>query len=220
LLDILTSIIDWMSGLPPSLMYLTILVIAYGENVLPPIPGDMIVVFGGYMAGVSSLNIWVVILLSTIGGAVGFMTMFWLGSRLGEAVMDPRRFRWLPKDQIKVGRRWLRRWGFGLILANRFLSGTRSVISIVAGMAHMRTRRVLAAATVSAAVWTCLIAWIGYIVGDQWEIVGEYLATYGKIMLWIVVVGVGVYVGWRLFRRHEVKVHPDDEEEEANEGHE
>jgi membrane protein DedA with SNARE-associated domain len=220
LLDLLTSIIDWMSGLPPSLVYLTILLIAYGENVVPPIPGDMVVVFGGYLAGVSSLNIWAVILLSTIGGAAGFMTMFWLGNRLGEAIMDPRRFRWLPKDQIMVGRRWLRRWGYGLILANRFLSGTRSVISIVAGMAHMNTRRVLAAATTSAAVWTCLIAWIGYFVGDQWEIVGEYLATYGKIMLWVVVAGVGVYLAWRFFRRHEVKMQSGGENVEVTEDEE
>ncbi|MFV1979940.1 MAG: DedA family protein, partial [Rhodothermia bacterium] len=72
MLDLLTQTLDWMARLPPVLMYLTVLVIAYGENVVPPIPGDMIVVFGGYLAGISTLNIWVVILLSTIGGTAGF----------------------------------------------------------------------------------------------------------------------------------------------------
>ena len=202
--------IDWMAGLPPSLMYLTILVIAYGENVVPPIPGDMIVVFGGYLAGLATLNIWVVIILSTIGGAAGFMTMFFLGKRLGEAIMDPHKYRWLPKDLIIVGKKWLQRWGFGLIAANRFLSGTRSVISIVAGMAHMDTKRVLIYSTISAVVWTCLIAWGGYLVGDNWEVVGDYLAGYGRFMLWIVVAFLAGYIGWRFFRRHEVK-HQDDE---------
>lgn len=206
MLDLLTSIVDWMSALPPSLMYLTILVIAYGENVVPPIPGDMIVVFGGYLAGLTTLNIWVVILLSTVGGAAGFMTMFLIGNRLGEAIMDPQRYRWLPKDQIQVGRRWLQRWGFGLIVANRFLSGTRSVISLVAGMAHMTTKKVLLCATISAAVWTCTIAWGGYLVGDNWEVVGEYLAVYGQFMLWGVVLFVAAYAGWRFFRRREGRV--------------
>lgn len=203
MIDLLTQTIDWMANLPPILMYLLILVIAYGENVLPPIPGDMIVVFGGYLAGISTLNIWIVIILSTIGGAVGFMTMFVLGNRLGEAIMDPHKYRWLPKDQIQVGRRWLQRWGLGLIAANRFLSGTRSVISIVAGMAHMPSRKVLVFATISALVWTSLIAWAGYLLGDNWEIVGDYLEVYGKIMLWLVAAFVIGYVAWRFFRRRE-----------------
>ena len=206
MLDLLTQTIDWMTSLPPSLMYLTVLVIAYGENVVPPIPGDMIVVFGGYLAGISTLNIWVVILLSTIGGAAGFMTMFLLGNRLGEAILDPRKLRWLPRDQIMVGRKWLQRWGYGLIFANRFLTGTRSVISLVAGMAHMDTRRVLVLATISSAVWTFLIAWGGYLVGDNWEVVGKYLTVYGRFMLWAVIVFVVGYVGWRFFRRHEGNV--------------
>lgn len=138
--------------------------------------------------------------------------MFLIGNRLGEAVMDPRRYRWLPKDQIMVGRRWLQRWGFGLIVANRFLSGTRSVISMVAGMAHMKTRGVIISATISALVWTSLIAWGGYILGDNWEVVGEYLAAYGKIMLWLVGGFVLAYVAWRFFRRHEVKVQTDTTE--------
>jgi membrane protein DedA with SNARE-associated domain len=197
-----------MAGFPPWLMYLTVLMIAYGENVLPPIPGDMIVVFGGYFAGLGTLDIWVVIVLSTIGGGAGFMTMFFLGNRLGDAILDPHKLRWLPKDQIMVGRKWLQRWGFGLIAANRFLSGTRSVISIVAGMAHMDTRRVFIYSTISAAAWTSVIAWAGYLVGDNWEVVGGYLATYGKFMLWGVILFVAVYVGWRFSRRHEEKVHP------------
>jgi len=204
-LDLFTQTLDWMASLPPVLMYLTVLVIAYGENVVPPIPGDMIVVFGGYLAGISTLNIWVVILLSTIGGTVGFMTMFFAGNRLGEAILDPNRLRWLPKDQIMVGRKWLQRWGFGLILANRFLSGTRSVISIVAGTAHMDARKVFIFSTISSAVWTFLIAWGGYLLGDNWETVGDYLATYGRFMLWAVIVFVAGYVGWRFFRRSEEK---------------
>jgi membrane protein DedA with SNARE-associated domain len=207
MVDLLNSLVEWMSALPPSLMYLTILVIAYGENVVPPIPGDMIVVFGGYLAGITTLNIWVVIVLSTLGGAAGFMTMFSLGNRLGEAIMDPHKYRWLPKDQILVGRKWLQRWGFGLIIANRFLSGTRSVISLVAGMAHMDAKKVLICSTISAAVWTFIIAWGGYLVGDNWEVVGEYLAAYGRIMLWAVLIFVAGYVGWRFFRRHETKMH-------------
>lgn len=214
MVDLLTDLITWMEGLPPGLMYLTIFVIAYGENVLPPIPGDMIVVFGGYLAGKSTLALSGVIVLSAIGGAAGFMTMFYLGRRIGSAIMQPHKYRWLPKDQIQTGRRWLARWGYGLIAVNRFLSGTRSVISLVAGMARMPSRPVFIAATFSAVVWCGLIAWLGYIVGDNWEIVGHYLAVYGRIVLWVVLAAIVLYVGRRIFVRKKAL---DAEESETTE---
>jgi membrane protein DedA with SNARE-associated domain len=201
MIDLLTDIVAWMEGLPPSLMYLTVLVIAYGENVVPPIPGDMIVVFGGYLAGKTALSLTGVIAVSAIGGVAGFMTMYYLGKRIGGAVTQRGKYRWLPKDQIATGKRWLGRWGYGLIAVNRFLSGTRSVISLVAGMAHLPTRPVLLASTVSAVIWCGLIAWLGFIVGDNWEIVGEYLAVYGRVVFWVVFVGVALYVGRRFLRR-------------------
>ena len=69
--EIFTGLVEWMSALSPVATYLTILSVAYLENVLPPVPGDMIVVFGGYMAGLGVLNPWVVIGLATIGGTLG-----------------------------------------------------------------------------------------------------------------------------------------------------
>ena len=201
MVDFLTDILTWMESLPPALMYLTVLVIAYGENVLPPIPGDMVVVFGGYLAGKTALSLAGVIALSTIGGAAGFMTMFYLGRRIGGAVRDPHKYRWLPKDQIATGQRWLSKWGYGLIAANRFLAGTRSVISLVAGMAHLPTRPVLLASSISAAIWCGLIAWLGFVIGDNWEVAGEYLSVYGQTVTWIIVGIAALYVLRRLTRR-------------------
>ncbi|HUF09953.1 MAG TPA: DedA family protein [Rhodothermales bacterium] len=206
MIELLTDFVAWMESLPPSLMYLLIFAIAYGENVVPPIPGDMIVVFGGYLAGKAALGLTGVIALSAIGGVAGFMTMYYLGRRLGSAIMRPDKFRWLPKDQIATGQKWLNRWGYGLIAVNRFLSGTRSVISLVAGTAKMPVRPVLIASTFSSVIWCALIAWLGYMVGDNWEIVGKYLEIYGRIIFWLVLAIVVCYAGYRIFRRKKAVV--------------
>lgn len=198
--NIITDFADWMAALPAVWAYATILIIAYGENVLPPIPGDMIVVFGGYLAGIGTLDLWVVIVLSTLGGAAGFMTMYAIGYRIGDAVLDPGRLRWLPKKQIFKAQRWLHRWGYGVVLANRFLSGARSVISLTVGMAHMRPGRTALFATISALVWTALISVAGYQIGENWEVVGTYLRTYGRFMIALLLVVVAVVL-LRWYRR-------------------
>ena len=135
--DVLIAIVDWMASLPAFWVYSIIFVVAWLENVVPPIPGDMVVVFGGYMAGVDLLNAPLVVALATIGGTLGFMSMYAVGHRVGTGLLDPGRFRWLPKKRILRVREKLGQRGFVLVAANRFLSGLRSVISLTVGMSHM-----------------------------------------------------------------------------------
>ncbi|MFP4229219.1 MAG: DedA family protein [Salinivenus sp.] len=193
-----------MEALSPVWAYLVVLVIAYGENVMPPIPGDMVVVFGGYLAGLGNLNLAVVIVLSTIGGALGFMTVYAVGYHLGREVLSSDRFQWLPRDGFEKAQRWIHRYGYGVVAANRFLSGARSVISLAAGIAQMEPWRTAWWCTVSALVWTGLISYAGYAVGENWEIVVVYLRAYGRgilILLGVLVVGGGAYWYWNRSRR-------------------
>ena len=181
--DWLPAFVEWMEQIPPLWAYLAIFAIAYGENVIPPIPGDMVVVFGGYLVGVGKLSMWLVVLLGTVGGALGFMTMYAVGYLVGEKVLEQRRIQWLPMDRVDPVRRWLRRWGYGVVAANRFLSGARSVISLTVGMAETPVMQTAAFATLSAAVWTSLIAYGGYALGENWPLVGQYIRAYGEFVL-------------------------------------
>ena len=199
--DVLTDLVDWMSALPVFWAYVLILAVAYFENVIPPIPGDMIVVFGGYMVGIGQLNIVVVILLATVGGALGFMTMFAVGHRIGHMVYSPKRTRWLSEARIIRVRGLLDRWGFGLVAANRFLSGLRSVISLTVGMVHMNVLRTALYSTISALVWTSILAIAGFFIGENWEAVREYLRNYG----WFVTSVIVLFVGFQLLRRSRKK---------------
>ena len=209
MLDWFSDFFAWMGALPAVWAYATLLVIAYGENVVPPIPGDMVVVFGGYLAGVGQLNLAWVIVLSTFGGALGFMTMYAVGRRLGTAVMDPERFQWLPQEGFEKAQRWIDRYGFGVVAANRFLSGARSVISLTVGIAQMSAWKAAVWSTFSAVVWTALISYAGYAVGDNWEIIAVYLRAYGRIVIGVLLlIGVVVAIRWARARQQDTTGDP------------
>lgn len=196
------DLLIWMETVPVIWAYLAILVIAYGENIVPPIPGDMVVVFGGYLVGVGKLNFAIVVLLSTIGGAIGFMTMYAIGRKIGEAVIESDRVPWIPRKQVGSARRWLERWGYGLVAANRFLSGLRSVISLAVGMAHTPVMPTTFFATLSALVWTGLIAYGGYAVGDNWASIAAFLRDYGRTVVALIGLVIVVQLArWYLKRR-------------------
>lgn len=192
--DLLYDLVAWMTELPAGWVYSLILIVAWGENVLPPIPGDMIVVFGGYLAGLGKLDLMMVIFLSTAGGTAGFMSMYAAGSQLGTALLTPKRFKWLPKKRLLAARAYLGRWGYGLVAANRFLSGLRSVISLSVGMAHKPVWPTTLWATFSALVWTILLGVAGFYVGENWEVVGEYLRQYGAVVVSLLALFVLVQV--------------------------
>lgn len=192
---------DWMAALPVFWAYFAVLAIAYGENVIPPIPGDIAIVFAGYLVGIGRLNFAIVVLLATVGGGAGFMTMYAIGHRIGGAVLDPDRLRWLPKEQIVKARNWLERWGYWVVALNRFLSGARSVISLTVGLAHTPALPTAFFATLSALVWTVLITYGGYAVGENWQVIGDYLELYGRFVLGVLIVLLLIWLLWKFGRK-------------------
>lgn len=208
--ELTIDLFEWIRQLSPVWAYLMLVVIAYGENVLPPVPGDLAIVFGGYLAGAGQLNLFMVIAFSTISGSLGFMTMFWIGHRFGDAALDPDRLRWLPKRKIYRARLWLLRWGYALVGMNRFLSGLRSVISLTVGAAQMNAWKTALFATISALVWTSIIAYLGAVVGENWEAVSSLLRNYGFVVGSLIVLLILAKIGHMFWRRHRRGAHEED----------
>lgn len=195
------EMVQWVETLPPFSIYLVFFLVAYFENIIPPIPGDVLVAFGGYLAAVSVIHFIPVYLLTVIASVAGFMSVYWLGFHWGERIENnPEKFwllRFIPLKYINKVRGWMAHWGQGVIVANRFLSGARSVISLTAGISHTRKSRTVISSTISSLLWNALLLTLGYIVQQNWKIVGHYLAVYGRIIvgliLLLIVVRLGVF---------------------------
>ena len=188
--DVLTDIINWMGALSPIWAYAVILSITYGENIIPPVPGDMVVVFGGMLAGRGQLDYGMVVLLSACGGTAGFMTIYALGYHVGQTVLEADRVAWLSEQRVDKVRQWVRKWGYGVVLANRFLSGARSVISLTAGIVRMDPWKTTGYAALSAVVWTALVAYAGYQLGENWQVIAIYLRDYGRLVAGLIMLAV------------------------------
>ncbi|NOX37185.1 MAG: DedA family protein [Calditrichaeota bacterium] len=161
---------------------------AFIENVFPPIPGDTVTLVGAYFVGTGKLNFWAVYFSTTAGSVLGFMTLYSLAYWLEWQILEKYRPAWIRKSHLDRVERWFRRYGYGIILANRFLSGARSVISIVAGLSRLNGLLVLLAATISVLLWNGLLIYLGAFIGKSWEEVVQYVKFYNKIIL----IGLGV----------------------------
>lgn len=204
--------INWINSLPAVSIYLVFFVVAYIENIIPPIPGDLLVAFGGYLAAESVVGLFPILALTTFASVIGFMTMYWLGSHWGTKIEEKKDKFWLAKfislEYINKVQLWMQHWGMGVILANRFLAGTRSVISLTAGISHTRISYTVISSTISSVLWNGILLGFGWVVHENWYVIGDYLTVYGRIILAAIILFLLVKLGMSYYRKNK----PEPEE--------
>jgi membrane protein DedA with SNARE-associated domain len=201
------EVVELVRQAPLWSVYILFFLIAYAENVVPPIPGDVLVAFAGYLAAEGVLRFDLLLLGSTLASVAGFMSMHAIGSRWGDGINEKKQFHWMFKyisfTYADRARRWMNRWGIRVILANRFLAGTRSVIALMSGISHVPVRTAIWSSAVSALLWNALLLGAGWMIRENWEQIGVVLNRYGQAVLLGVVV-FAVYKIWRTFGMKDV----------------
>lgn len=168
--------------------YVFLFLAAYVENIFPPAPADMVVVFGAYFVGKGVLGFAGVLISTTLGSFMGFMTLYALAYWFELKILEKKAFRWVNQDSVHKVQNWFQRFGYWIVLSNRFLSGFRSVISLVAGLTKLDWKKVSLFSFISALIWNSILVYIGYILGENWEKVGNYLKTYSVFIIFTAVV--------------------------------
>jgi membrane protein DedA with SNARE-associated domain len=180
--------------------YVLLAVSAFFENIVPPIPGDTVTVFGGYLVGSGRLTLTGSVLATTAGSFAGFMVMYAVGRFLGHELLKHGGRVFAPATIDKV-HGWFERYGVGVVIANRFLSGARSVISICAGIARLNPWLVAGCCLMSCLAWNWLLIWAGSKVGENWGMIIEMLKKYNAVMAVALALGVAVWIARSILQR-------------------
>ncbi len=188
------AIITYLQQLSPVWVYAAIFFIAYIENIFPPSPSDVMIVAGGYLVGIGNIDFTTALIVATIGSTTGFMSMYKIGDWFGLRIIETGKIKFLPLDSVHKVESWFRKYGYWLIIANRFLSGTRAVVGFFAGMAEVKFIPTTILCFISALIWNAILIYAGTLVGENWESIGIYLTTYSQIVTALVVIAVTVAV--------------------------
>ncbi len=195
--DAFYTLLETIENSHPLLIYGLLALSAFLENVVPPVPGDTVVVFSAYLIGRGILNWWVVWASTTLGGTIGFMLMYYLGLQHGRIFLAGYGRRFFNSESMVKAENWLKHYGSWLVVANRFLSGVRSVIAISAGLGKMGWKRVALLASMSMILWNGILLYIGRLMGENWEVVGAYLQQYNRFIILMLALLAGSYFLWR-----------------------
>ncbi len=183
-----------MSNLDPLVIYLILFFFAFIENVFPPSPSDIVVVVGASLIASTSMGFVPVLIITSLGSSLGFMLMYFVGKLSGEKIIRSGKISFITEESLNSTNIWFNKWGYKLIIANRFMPGTRSVISFFAGVYELALIKTFVLATISAFAWNLLIIYAGMLLGNNVESIDYYLATYSKIGVALSVVVILFFV--------------------------
>lgn len=201
----LELMINYIQTIPWYWVLLFACFITFLENIFPPSPSDALLIFMGALVTSGSIGFVPLLIASTIGSTLGFMAMFWLGEKFEVRVIESNRIKFISRTAIERVELWFQRWGYWMIVANRFLSGTRAVIAFFAGMSSLSLRKSAVLSFFSALLWNSILIYLGYLFGDNWKAVDKYMTLYGYILGPSVVVIILGYFAFKFIQNKRAK---------------
>ena len=186
--------VNYLAALNPIWIYCVAGTIAYIENVFPPLPSDVILVAAGSLAGFGRVDFALLLVLSTIGSTAGFFTMYKVGDWFGIRILEAGKIRYIPLDKVHKVEMWFKRYGYWIVIANRFLAGTRAVISFFTGMSELSLWRTTVLSFLSSLLWNFILLFAGRKLGQNWQTISFYLVTYGKVVTIILIVVAFIFI--------------------------
>jgi membrane protein DedA with SNARE-associated domain len=197
------GLFNWLTSLPVAALYLAIGVAAAIENVFPPLPSDVIVAIGAFIAARGHGTALGAFLATWIGNVGGAAVMYYVGRRFGADRLDKRMLGERSGAAEARVQALYGKYGLVALFLSRFLPGVRAIVPPFAGALRIPFVRALAPMALASAIWYGAISYLGFSVGADWHRLSARIQQYGRIMAIAaaVIVGLGALVWWFRSRR-------------------
>ncbi len=181
--NFLNSIPDYISlavEKNTTLAYLTICLAMFLENIIPPIPSEIIMPLGGFFVYQQKLNFYILIFWGLLGTILGSLPWYYLGrlvneKRLSNFLDNKGKYLGISSKDLIKSKMWFEKYGVSLVFWGRLVPGIRTLISVPAGIELMPVRKFLIWTTFGSFIWVVLLAYAGFLFGENYPIIKTYL---------------------------------------------
>ncbi|GAY12796.1 DedA family protein [Pseudonocardia sp. N23] len=185
--DWIFSIVDRLGAVGVGLLILL-------ENLIPPIPSELILPLAGFRARAGAMDVVLVWACATAGSLLGALVLYAVGAGLGyerlQRLASKRWFVLVGVSDLERGRTLFERRGGWIVLLGRCVPVVRSAVSVPAGLARQPIGRFVALTAVGSGVWNAVFIGAGWLMGEHWDRVEAWLGPVSYVVVGLVVVGV------------------------------
>ena len=178
--------------------YWGILLLMAAENVVPPIPSEVIMGIGGVLVARGDMQFWPLLLVGTIGSTAGNYAWYWVGDKWGYRRLGAfveRHGRWMTIDfeHIDKAAAFFRKHGQWVVFFLRFSPFLRTIVSLPAGLSHMSLWRFLLFTFAGSAIWNAVLIEAG-------RRLAPLIEKYESWASWTIVGLVVLMIAWYIYR--------------------
>lgn len=172
------------------------------ESMAVPIPSEVIVPFGGFLAASGRFSFWLVVLVTTLANLTGVVILYLIGYYLGTAFLH----RWgkyilIHPDDLRKLDNWLKRYGAPAAFISRLIPGTRTFSAIIFGAGETKFSIFVLYTFLGSFAWNLPWTYLGYKAGANWQKFQPYIRQIDYLVITIVAVLVTGYIWRHLARR-------------------
>ena len=178
------------------------------ESACIPLPSEVTMPLAGWMLvqaqGLSQGFLLIAAFWGAVGNTLGSILTYWIGAVGGRPFLEKYgKYVLISKHDIDLADRWFARWGEPTAFFSRVLPVVRTFISLPAGIARMNFIRFTGLTFVGSFLWSGLLAWGGYALGEHWREVREAMRPFDIPIILVGLVLVGLYIYRHLKRSRE-----------------
>jgi membrane protein DedA with SNARE-associated domain len=200
----LQTIVDWLVQTIGQLGYTGIAGLMFLESSFFPFPSEVVIPPAGYLASQQAMNLWLVILAGTAGSLFGALFNYWLALKLGRPfLLKYGKYFFIKEKTLHQADDFFARHGHISTFIARLLPGIRQYISLPAGLARMNLVLFCLFTSLGAGIWVVVLALLGFIFGQNQELISRQLHTILLILLPACALLAGLYI-WR-YRKKKVR---------------
>jgi len=193
--------------------YLGIFAAMVLENVVPPIPSELIMPLAGFYVGQGQLNFLGVVLAGLLGTVVGALPWYGIGRLVNEQRLKhwvERHGRWVgvSVQELDQSRTWFQRHGAAVVFWGRLIPAIRTLISVPAGVELMPFGSFLFWTTAGSLIWNLALTAAGWALGSHWDQVLLWVKPVEGIvnkLIALALLTVLAWLGLRIWRRRQAR---------------
>ncbi|GIX43089.1 MAG: hypothetical protein KatS3mg129_2822 [Leptospiraceae bacterium] len=204
----LDAFLNYLQEIDPIWIHFFLIFSTFTENVFPPWPGDTFIVFAGFLIYHNIISPITTYISTAIGNFIGAYLMYFMGQKilnLAHKIHDQIKIKWISnlleamisEDQMKKTEKWFNKWGFLFVVLSRFSAGIRYFVSIIAGITKMNLFLFSFGFLIGILIWNSLLLAGGYLLGENWKKILEWLKMYNLVISLIIIIGILIFILYR-----------------------
>jgi len=198
---VLDRFLEWLVHLPTLPTYAVLIALSALENVFPPVPADVAVALGAFLAARGQISaVWLGVLCWAANQASSAGMYFFARSHGAAFFRKGWGARLMPAEAMAALQEAYDRFGVFAIFFSRFLPGVRAAVTPFAGVVGMPAARALLPAAAASAIWYAFLIVAGTTLGRNLEAVRRLLDDANRALGLVAVVTTAAFALW-LWRR-------------------